>query len=87
MAELAASDKPLDRAARRALFDYCKDKQDTVVFFTYANIKGSDDKYCRFLESTVQNGIPITVGAMPWLLIPNAVADTATRRCSRLCRC
>ena len=61
MAELAAAKEPLNRQQRRALYDHCKDEQDNVLFFTYANINGSDDKYCRFLESTAQNRIPMTV--------------------------
>lgn len=61
MAELSALPAPLDRTQRRALYDYCKDKQDTVVFYTYANIRGKDDKFCRYLESVIQNDIDITV--------------------------
>lgn len=52
---------PLSRPQRRALYDHCKGKTDRVLFFTYANIRGKDDKFCRFLESVVQNDIEMTV--------------------------
>lgn len=59
--EQTAMKKVLDKEQRGALYDYCKDQQDTVVFFTYANFNGSDDKFCRFLESAAQNRIDMTV--------------------------
>lgn len=52
----------VDGEQRSALLEACDAVEGApAIFLTYANFGGGDDAFCRFLESTAHNGIPIEV--------------------------
>lgn len=54
--------KILEPRVRAQLHEQCIGRADApVMFLTYANFAGKDDKFCRFLESTIQNQVPIHI--------------------------